>query len=728
MGEATLGMDRFLRVVGLDRAVKAELEVLDPEARQVLESYVSGVNAYLASRKGRLPVEFSLLGFQPEPWRLVDGLYFAGLIAWDLCRNWDSELIRGRLATRLGADLASDLDPPYPADNPPIVPGPGIPEGALRPPNGWGSEAVREALQVVERLFSFGSSPPNPPAAPALGPGAGGSNQWVVSGSRSASGQPLLANDTHLALAMPLCWYQMHLHGGGYHVTGGSFPGMPGVVIGHNEYCAWGMTIAWQDQQDLYVEKLNPDNPHQYEYQGEWLDAEVVHEEIGVKGREKPVRQKVVITRHGPLISDLVGEETPLSMRWAGHLEPSNLMRAVLGMNGARNWEEFRAAMADWCAPSMNCVYADVDGNIGYQQAGRVPIRAGGYGLAPVPGWSGEYEWQGFLPFDELPRAFNPESGWLATSNNLVVDENYAHFLSADLENPCRARRVADLITAKTGLTADDFARFQLDTYSAQAERFVQHLLELEPETEEERRALACLRVWDYHLEPDSVAASLYRICRLRALYVVFGGHLGDLVEAYVGAQGLSPLHYASAYHDRSPVRLLNLLDQETDEYWLQDPLSGRMRSRQEVLRQALQETLSLLHGRFGPDMSRWTWGRLNQMHFSHSLGASKPLRLLLNRGPYPMGGDGDTLSRGLRGPRFPFDLPFVGDSLRFIADPSDWENCRICMPGGQSGHAADRHYADLIQPWREGRYQPMPFGRDRVQSYAVRRLLLRPA
>jgi penicillin amidase len=742
LGEMTLEVDRFFRVLGFRRAAQADFEVMDGEARQALEAYSAGVNAFIAARRGRWSVEFSLLRFQPEPWTPVDSLCWAKVMAWNLGCNWASELIRARLAAHLGAERAADLEPPYPADSPVIVSGPGLPPGAEPPPNGWRSAALRDALRLVEGLLAPAETPAAPAhGLPALDQTAGGSNQWVVAGSRSTTGQPLLANDTHMPIQLPATWFQVHLVGGGYHVVGVSLPGTPGVVVGHNEHCAWGLTTAWQDVQDLYVERLNPDNAHQdacqYEFRGEWLDAEVVREEIGVKGRAEPVVQEVVVTRHGPILSPVIGEQTPLALRWVA-LEPSRrgILDSVLGYNRARNWAEFRAALADWSAPPHNFVYADVEGNIGFLQAGWVPVRAQGYGLAPAPGWSGEYEWTGYLSLDELPQAYNPASGWLGTANHQVVDADYPHFLSGDWENPCRARRLADLLAQQATLSADDFARFQLDTYSAQAERFVRHLLTIEPSAEDERHALEILRTWDAHLEPDSVAASLYQVTRLRALHVTFDGHVGAtgrsplLAAEYVGLDTTTPLGGASPYHGRSIVRLLDLLDDRVEATgWspLQDPASGEMRSQQAILHQALRQALDQLAAEYGPDLSRWTWGRLNRVHFAHPVGSVKPLHLIFNRGPYPLGGDQDTLLRAAGKPQFPFEPAAVCDALRFIADLSDWEQCRIVVPGGQSGHVASRHYADGIPLWREGRLRPMPFARDQVKRVAAAKLSLLP-
>ncbi|UCC65760.1 MAG: penicillin acylase family protein [Anaerolineae bacterium] len=670
-----------------------------------------------------------MLRLQPQPWKPVDSLYWAKVLAWSLSGNWDGELLRARMAAKLGADRATDLEPLYPADNPSIISGTGLSGDAELPPNGWRSEALRDALRLVEDLFRDSSNTAQHTAPTSgLSQPTGNSNQWVVAGSRSDTGKPLLANDTHLPLQMPSFYYHVHLCGGRYNVIGVSFPALPGVIIGHNDRCAWGLTTAWQDAQDLYVVKLNPEDPRQYEYQGEWLDARVANEEIQVKGRGEPVVERVVITRHGPLINGLVGEEIPLALRWVA-MEPGHSLRAVLRYNRARNWEDFRLALGDWSTPAHNFIYADVEGNIGYLQAGWMPVRAKGYGMVPVPGWTGEYEWQSYLSLDELPQAYNPENDWLATANNQVAEADYPHFLSVDLEDPIRARRVVDLITSKKGLTARDFARFQRDTYSAQAKRFVHHMLSLEPMDDQERRALSYLRNWDHRMAQSSVAASIYQVCRLRALHLFFGGHLGELTNSYVGLS-IRPLSGTNPYHWRSFIRLLDLLDSpksEGDEFWLGDPAGGGQRSQQTLLRQALREALNLLQKELGRDMARWTWGRLNKIHFAHPLGSVKPLHLLFNRGPYPIGGGHDTLLRAAGQPKFPFEPVEVVDALRFIADLSDWEKCRIATPGGQSGHVASRHYTDLISLWQQGHYLPMFFERTSVERHGKRRLRLIP-
>jgi penicillin amidase len=731
LGEPTVAVDRFVRTLGLNRAAEDEWPTLPGETRQALEAYAAGVNTYMRQRAGQWSLEFTLLRFQPQPWRPVDSLYWAKLLTLIQSGNWASETLRARLAIKLGADLAADLEPAYPADNPTIVSGPGLPPGAEAPPNGWRSPALREALKLVESLLVGDAPRPQPVGVNGshssvirLNPGA--SNQWAVSGTRTASGRPLLANDTHMAVAMPAIWYQVHLEGGRYHVAGVSLPGVPGVLVGHNQRCAWGLTTAWQDAQDLFVERINPANPTEYEFEEQWRPMQVIQEVIAVKGRVEPEVVEVKLTHHGPIVSDLMGESTSMALRWVA-LDATDMLGALLGCDRATNWQEFRVALASWAAPAQNFVYADVDGHIAHLQAGWAPVRAKGYGIAPVPGWTGEYEWQRFLTLDELPQTLDPDSGWLGVANNLVVDTAYPYFVSADLENPSRATRLVELLTARDKVSAADFAAMQRDTYSAQAQRFVRHLLPIQPTNAREARALEILRDWDYHVTADSVAATLYETIRVYALHEMFDRHLGELADAYVGVDP-SPLGDVGPYHDRSIVRLLEILEEKRgDSVWLRDPETGIPQPKSELLHRALRIALRDLKAHLGDDMEAWTWGRLNRIHFAHPLGSVKPLHLLFNRGPYPMSGDQDTLLRASGKPAFPFQPVAVVDALRFIADLSDWDRCQIIVPGGQSGHVASPHYADQIPLWRDGLMLTLPFSRPAVERMARERLVLSP-
>nr|HRJ42414.1 penicillin acylase family protein [Caldilineaceae bacterium] len=472
-GVAALDVDRFSRIVGFWRAAQAELATLEPEMVALLEQYVGGINAYIASRPGRLAPEFNLLRRQPEPWTPLDVLAFSKVMGWSLSVNWESELVRLQLANQLDPLLAADLEPDYPPHNPAITEALG--ETSMRLVSTAGL-----LLRQYEQLRTW------------LGPSGSnqGSNNWVVGPKASSNGRAILCNDPHLALTMPGVWYENHLHcqenvdGGpqtadrnsqfatrNLHVSGVTFAGAPGVVIGHNERIAWGVTNAFPDVQDLYIERPHPEKPNHFAYGDGWEAARVIEERIVVRRQNHPHIEQVVITRHGPLIDRLVANTgtTPLALRWQGH-EPGRLLHAIVGINRAQNWEEFDTALADWSVPAQNFVYADVDGNIGYRLAGDIPIRRAGLGLLPAPGWTDEYEWTGIIPHDELPTVFNPPSGLIVTANNKLTGDDYPHFLGVEYFPGWRARRIEEMLKEKRRLSLRDMEQIQLDTTSLYAE------------------------------------------------------------------------------------------------------------------------------------------------------------------------------------------------------------------------------------------------------------------
>jgi len=450
-GPVTLDTDRFLRTVGLRRAAEVEAAQLDDETKRVLQAYVDGVNAYIASRRGRLPLEFALLRYVPEPWSPVDAVAFGKLMAWTLSGNWDSEILRAHLLSRFGEAGVARLMPAYPDEMPVIVPA------------GADYRPFRSAAAL--RL-----------AAHAPARNGTGSNNWVIAGSRTTTGAPILANDPHLEAAMPSIWYEMDLSSERFHVAGATFAGAPGVIIGHNERIAWGVTNAGPDVQDLYLERFDPDDPARYEFQGQWERATVVEESIIVKGRRDPVILPVRITRHGPILNGVVdGLDAFVALRWTA-LMPGTILGSVLRLDQARNWEEFREALRLWTVPAQNFVYADTDGNIGYQLPGRIPVRAKGNGLLPVPGWTGEYEWVGEIPFDELPSSFNPERGYIITANNRIIPDDYTHFIAAEWDPGFRAQRIETMLTAQPKVSPEVVADMQLDTSSLPAQAILRAL------------------------------------------------------------------------------------------------------------------------------------------------------------------------------------------------------------------------------------------------------------
>ena len=694
LGEATLDTDRFLRTVGLRRAAEKDWEIMDAETRQILQDYATGVNAFIDTHRDRLPLEFLALGFEPAPWTPLDTLVWGKVMSWQLSGNWRTELLRAKIIARLGEEKAQDLLPPYPGSGPFIIP----PEA--RRYADLGNPAL-DSYVPIARLLA------------ADGPGIG-SNNWVVDGSLTASGKPLLANDPHLGIQMPAIWYEMGLHGGDFDVVGATFAGAPAVIIGHNERIAWGVTNLGPDVQDLYLEKLNPDAANQYEYMGQWENMEVIREEIKVKGQE-PVILEVRLTCHGPLLNDVVsGLEQPTALRWTA-LDTMQLFKSVLRINLAQDWESFREALRYWDVPSQNFVYADVDGNIGYQSPGRIPIRANGDGSVPVPGWTGEYEWIGYIAFDELPYVFNPPTHFVVTANNKVVPDDYPYLLSTQWAPGYRAQRIVDLLTAKAGsgpLTADDMRDIQADVYSLPGESLKRYFLEATPGNDLEERALEQVRGWDGFNDADSPGAAILAVFTQEIAHAVFADELGD--ELF------------NDYGDH--LRALEAILADAEASWLDDITTPVLETRQEIVQRAFAKTVERLSGLLGNRSNQWAWGRLHTATFvSNPLGVSDIalLERLVNKGPFPMGGSGYTVNN--TGYNDKFEQQTVS-SYRQIVDLSDWGNCRSQHTTGQSGQPLHKHYADMIQPWRAVQHHRMLFDRDQIKVEQEGTLILEPA
>jgi penicillin amidase len=695
VGEPTLDTDIFLRHVGMHRAARKDWELLSPATRGVLTAYADGVNAYIESHRGRLPLEYTILGVAAEPWEPLDSVVWTKVMAWDLGGNWDSELLRARLVNLVGQERVNELVPPYQADAPVIVP----------------SELGNYAFLGDASLRAYR------PTQDLLGitTGRWASNNWVVSAAKSTAGAPLLANDPHLGLDMPSIWYANGLHAPGLDVVGVTFPGIPGIVIGHNERIGWGVTNLGPDIQDLYIERLNPENPNQYEFRGEWQDMEVVREEIRVKGHDEPVIANVRITRHGPIINPAVeslkGALQPLALRWTA-LDGTRMLDVLPQLLHAGNWEAFRAALSNWATAGQNFVYADVDGNIGYQATGLVPVRAQGDGRVPVPGWTGEYDWESFIPYADMPRAFNPERGYIVTANNKVVADSYPYFLSYEWAAPYRAQRIEQLLTVKPQLSPDDFRDIQADVHTLPAERLVPYLLGVQATDPTEGRAVSALRDWDLDLSLASGGGAVFESWLRAAVVETFADELGEWMDDYGGA---------------GVEALLQMVDDPEATWWDDVTTPNDQETREEILRRALADAVAELESRQGDG---WQWGTLHSKTFVHNpLGQSGIwlLERIVNAGPVPARGGPYTVNAA----SFSFDDPYVmrsGASYRQILDLSDWDASRFQHTTGQSGQPFHPHYADMIAPWQAVNHQPMHFSRAAVEANAAATLRLVPA
>ncbi len=547
-GEDQVEADMFLRSLDFTGIAEQELEEMPAEHREILEAYADGVNAYIAERTpSQISLEYAILplqnsGYAIEPWTPVHSLTWAKVMSWDLSWNMLQEIDRATLSATLPVERIEQLYPDFPEDKPVIVPSDQAPTAGAGPPMEIEDGPLTALLGAADRTRSVWDL---------TGGGFSGigSNNWVVGGSHTETGLPILANDPHLAIQMPSIWYLNGLHcttGGDecpYQVAGYSFAGIPGVVIGHNERIAWGVTNESVDTQDLFIEKVNPNDPRQYEFEGQWVDAEIRPETIAVAGGED-VDFEVIVTRHGPVISDTYFDEPPfagssvdlpevyeVTLAWQS-LQPATLLEAIIGLNRAAGYDDFRAAASRWDIAAQNLVYADVEGNIAYQSTGEIPIRADGDGSWPVPGWTGEHEWVGFVPFEELPRLFNPPRDYVATANNRVVAGGDP-FLSVDSDHGYRAARIEDLIQESDGHSVASSQAMQMDNRDGGAGNLMPHLLRVETDSDAVHAMQEVLTPWSegedpFESAPAPPGAAAYQATWVHLLALTFHDELPE--------------------------------------------------------------------------------------------------------------------------------------------------------------------------------------------------------
>ncbi|GAB4462883.1 MAG: penicillin acylase family protein [Anaerolineales bacterium] len=754
-GEGQAETDSFLRTLGWRRVAEQEYEMLSPEAKAIVQAYTDGVNAYI---KDRTPVELSLeyailtsllnREYTIEPWTPVNSLTWGKAMAWDLGGNMDDEIARAILLKTLSPEQVAELYPEYPADYPVIVPVIGNQSSVSSNQSAMDSvqspaandqlpmtiyQSLADNLALLEGILG--------PKSPDIG-----SNSWAVSGKLTASGAPLLANDMHLGIQMPSIWYQVALHcqpksdACPFEVTGFSFAGVPGVIAGHNDRIAWGFTNLGPDVQDLFIEKINPENPNQYEVDGKWVDFETRKEVINVAGGE-PVEITVRISRHGPIISDTYGplkdevdpkdkeaqpfkdksgvelpEHYAIALAWTA-LTPNSPFEAIWGFNRAQNWEEFRAAARMWSVPAQNLLYADVDGNIGYQTPGVIPIRKNGDGTLPVPGWNSEYEWTGFIPFDELPYAFNPQSGYIVTANNQAHPRDYPYLLTKDWDYGQRAARIVDMIENAPGKI--DIAYIQQmhgDSKNLNAETLVPVLLSvnLDPELDSVRKAF--LSAWDFQNRADSQSAAVFEWFWWNLAMDTFKD---DLPEDYLPEGG-----------SRWYVIMRELVKQPNSPWWDDQTTADKVETRDDIFARAFEETVKQMQDEYGKDTAKWpAWGKLHTATFrNQTLGKSGIgfIEALFNRGPFETGGGKSIVNATGWELGSSFQVNWL-PSEREIVDLGNLNNSLAGHTTGQSGHAFHPHYDDMAQMWAEVGYVPMWWDQQSVINDAEGHLILTP-
>ncbi|MEW1697860.1 penicillin acylase family protein [Streptomyces sp. NPDC093249] len=808
-GESQVETDSFLRTLGWRRVAQQEYDtVLSQETKKYLQAYAEGVNAYLKDRDpAAISMEYAALAltndYAIEPWTPVDSVAWLKAMAWDLRGNMQDEIDRSLMTSRLSASQIKQLYPEYPyALHQPIVGGGAVDgETGKFDPKGKADEGDGTTTGDTPGTGSDGSNSSNGSdgsdgsgaqaqlgalsevldGVPALlGPNGNGigSNSWVVGGKYTTSGKPLLANDPHLAPQLPSLWYQMGLHCRSvsatcrYDVAGYTFSGMPGVIIGHNDKIAWGLTNLGADVTDLYLERIGPDG---YLVDGKVKPFTTREEVIKVAGGADR-RITVRSTGHGPLVSDRsaelekVGQKAPVgnaapdrgtgygvSLQWTA-LQPGKSMDAIFALDRAKDFDEFRAAAKNFEVPSQNLIYADTEGNIGYQSPGKIPQRGKGDGTLPAPGWDSSYRWKGYIPFDRLPYEYNPERGYIVTANQAVIDHRtYPDLLTKDWGYGSRSQRINDLIESKTKdggkISPDDMRTMQTDNRSEIATLLNPLLLKVDISDPYVREAQKLLEGWDYTQEPDSAAAAYFNAVWRNVLKLAFGEKLpkelrpeGECVNVRP-ADSTGPVDEQNKLvrecgqrdpdsaqpdgGDRWYEVVRPLLKQEKNEWWTTpgNRLDAATETRDQLLARAMKDARWELTAKLGKDVSSWSWGRLHQLTLrNQTLGTAGPdvVQRLLNRGPWNLGGGEAAVDATGWNAAGGYEVIWV-PSMRMVVNVGDWDKSRWINLTGASGHAFSSHYTDQTDAWARGELYDWAFGKAAVEATTKDTLLLKP-
>ena len=707
LGPVALPSDRMMRLLGISRLVDRQFRALEPETRGALEAYAEGVNAWMKGRRQSLPMEFSILGFEPEPWAPTDSLVWGRIMAYQLSGAWRDELRRAQMLTRLTdgqilsfwyPDLYGQGLTSLPSDDPAL-------------------EKTRTANstlddQMVSRLAAL--APPLPSAP------MGASNAWAVNGKMSGTGKPLLANDLHLGFGLPILWYLAHIETPELAITGATVPGVPFTILGHNGQIAWGMTTTQSDQQDLFIERLSPDGSTYMTPDGGTLAVEHRRETISVRGQADEVLD-VRETRHGPVISDLVGNlesitgpGTVLSLSAVFLDSDDTTPDAFYRMNRSADWPSFYGSLARFQSPQQNVVYADIEGNIAFAAPGNVPVRGTGRGRFPVPGWTGEADWLGYLPFQELPVTLNPPAERIVSANNKIVGDDFPYFISDDWAPPYRARRIFRLLDALAPHSAESTSDVQMDTVSEMARELVPLMTAIAPRNPRAVEAVGRLARWDGTMSRNGVEPLVFYAWLKELNRAIYADEMGPLFQ---DVQGLRPRFIVSVL--------------KYNRGWCDDQATVETETCEDILEGALVRALASLEvsGKDGGGIRRW--GEAHQATFRNPVLAAIPFfGTKLGLREIPADGGNYTVNRAgfrIADPAAPF-ADIHGPGYRAVYDLGDLSRSRFMVATGQSGNPFSEHYDDLLSAWSDGRHVTMGGTRLTVQGNGGQALFLSPA
>ncbi len=665
VGKAAIENDKKFLIFSLRRAAEKSYEIYSEEAKKVLQNYADGVNAYIeyAKSKNKLPYEFTLLGYQPEQWTPIDSLTIGKYMAYDLGGHWSYQAFNNWTLNHLGVEKFKELNSIAVQED----------------------KDIEEIIKVNQNQSALIDEKTALYETPHID---NGSNNWVVSGNKTESGKPLLADDPHLSLSTPSIWYQMSLQAPSVHVSGVIFAGIPGIILGNNEDIAWGVTNYGPDVQDLYIEKQNPQNKNQFEYDGEYYDAEVVKYDLKVKGQES-IPYEIIYTKNGPVISDILKIEnkaltgnTLFSMRWTAN-EPTKELEAILTLNKAKDWDSFEKGLEEFKAPAQNFVFADNKGNIAFKSNGNIPIRKKGNGVLPVPGYLSEYSWSGYIPFNELPEINNPESGFIATANTNTTPE-YDRFVSNVWSQPYRKARIDEVLNSKNKLTYQDMQSLQMDIKNLYAEEFLDKMIENTDKNEIKKEVFDILSNWNRNDDKDLAAPLIFHNWMIKLREVTFRDEMDKNVYKFMPHKE----HY-------SDELLRKVLLRGEDSLIYRNGIKH-------TLTTSLSETIDDLTKKHGSDISKWKWGNGHKLSFKHSLTTAVPiLGVFLNPKEIPISGSRITVQAASHNEQ---GLVNHGASWRYVYDFKDDSGYHIVGPG-QSGHFMSSFYKNQVENWANGTY-----------------------
>jgi penicillin amidase len=716
LGPALIEHDREQRILGLRAAAQNQAALLSPRDRSYFEAYARGVNAFLDSRRNRLPIEFRLIAYEPKPWKVEDSLLLGARMVQDLNHGtYKSALVREKVLARLGPELTADLFVNASWRDRPPTPSSRRIEDQERPSSNQNDDDDDEMDSGADSNIARLPSPAAPASVFGLRPELiPGSNNWVVSGAHTVTGKPMLSNDMHLGHQMPNLWYEAHLRAADYDVIGVTLPGVPFVIVGHNRRVAWGFTNVGPTVEDLYIEAFNDQGA--YQVPGGWQQPQHRPEVIHVKG-QADITVDVVLTRHGPIITDLIpGETRKIALRWTLY---DSLHNPFFEVNSAQNWNEFLKAFEQLPAPGQNVVYADVDGHIGYHTTGHIPIRTAGDGSLPVSGADDQHEWKGYIPFDKLPSVFDPPAGILATANSRISPDKYPYSISSEWDPPWRTNRIYQVLESGRKFSAADMLSLQTDVYSAFdrfcAERFVyalDHVKNLSPRVQQARDLM---RDWDGRLTADSAAATIENRAQNELRRLLLEPKLGAAPKQTADKNTPAPPELFSWKSYRwfsSSIWLENVLAKQPPR-WLPQDFPNYESLLAAAVDAAVRDPAS------PKDLTQWRWGAFAPIDIEHPVLGRLPL---IGRwtapGLHDQSGGGLTIKQVGRA---------FGPSERYTADLSDFDQSTLNTVTGQSGNLLSPYYMDQWQAWYEGTTFPLPFSQEAVAKMKQHSLVLKP-